>query len=249
MTAADFKQAFPLYDVAMTSKNWKRSAAQSDNSRGRTWLFNFENPSTQEVLISLDYLNSKMIPEGCHKADVFYNIIVMDHLGNVLEKKGVSNKLAYGMVHFPKLKAGAYTVKVVNWHDTSSRADFLLSAYAADKDVGIDAASSFLIKDLNSANSHDIVAQNSKDGSVTGRSYLNNKTQDLTIELKKSSEKKPFDAQIKIMFQAEGQIPWETIKSNYEWQPLAKGAPLRQANSKKAKTSARMQVNKNGGAQ
>lgn len=36
MTMGDFKRAFPLYNVAMTSKNWKRSITQSDSSRGRT---------------------------------------------------------------------------------------------------------------------------------------------------------------------------------------------------------------------
>lgn len=166
-------------------------------------------------------MNNRLIPDGCHKADVFYNLYVLDQQGNVVEKAGVSNKLAYGMVRLPKLKPGSYTVKVVNWRDASTRADFLLTAYAADQDVQIDEASDFLLKDLNAASPTDVLAQSS--GSVQGFSYLNNKTNDLTISLKKSASTAPFDAEVKVLFQTEGALPWDAIKSNYEWQSLAKG--------------------------
>lgn len=101
----------------MTSKQWQTSSIESDNSRGKSWTFNFENKVEQELVLTLDYINNKMIPAGCYKPNYQFNIMVIDKLGQVMKKEAVSTELSYGMVHFPKLKPGAYTIKVVNFGD------------------------------------------------------------------------------------------------------------------------------------
>lgn len=227
MAVGDFQRAFPKYQVAMTSKNWKRSFTPSDGSRGRSWLFNFENPTDQEVVISLDTLNNKMVPDGCHKSDTFYNLQVSDSSAKVLERKVLSDKLSFGMIHLPHLKKGKYTVRVLNGRDASTRADFLLTAYASDSEVQIEEASTYLLKDLDSARSSDVKEETSKDGSVGGKAFLNRKTKELTISMKKSSDKSPFFAKIKILIESlDKDFPWQKVRSNYGWQSMAKVEPV-----------------------
>jgi hypothetical protein len=37
-----------------------------------------------------------MIPDGCHKPNVFYNIYLRDQKGTVISEKAISNKLSFG---------------------------------------------------------------------------------------------------------------------------------------------------------
>jgi hypothetical protein len=41
-------------------------------------------------------MNSKMIPEGCHKPNVFYNMYLRDENGTIIAEKAISNKLSFG---------------------------------------------------------------------------------------------------------------------------------------------------------
>ena len=50
--------------------------------------------------------------------------MVVDQQGQVIKKEAISTKMGYGVVHFEKLKQGSYTIKVVNFGDTSSKGDF-----------------------------------------------------------------------------------------------------------------------------
>ena len=115
---------FPVYNVAMTAKSWSKTSIESDNSRGKSWNFNFDIGAAQELVLTLDYLNSKMIPTGCYKPNLKYNLMVVDQQGQVIKKEAISTKMGYGVVHFEKLKQGSYTIKVVNFGDTSSKGDF-----------------------------------------------------------------------------------------------------------------------------
>jgi hypothetical protein len=117
---------FPLYNVAMTTKLWHKSSTESDNSRGKSWKFDFDNTVEQELILTMDYINDKMYPTGCYKPNYQYNILVIDKQGQVIKKEAVSTKLSYGMVHFSKLKPGAYTIKVMNFGDAAIKGDFVL---------------------------------------------------------------------------------------------------------------------------
>lgn len=129
----------------------------------------------------MDYINDKMYPSGCYKPNYQYNILVIDKLGQVVKKEAVSTKLSYGMVHFSKLKPGAYSIKVMNFGDAAIKGDFVLSAYAGSKEVKIDYSNSYLMKDLEHAKTKDLVNQTYHHDKVTSKSFFDPKTGDLTI--------------------------------------------------------------------
>lgn len=206
----------------MTAKSWSKTSIESDNSRGKTWNFNFDNGVAQELVLTLDYLNSKMIPTGCYKPNLKYNIMIIDKTGQVIKKEAISTKMGYGLVHFEKLKPGSYTIKVVNFGDTSSKGDFQISAYAESNPVSIEYSNSYLLKDIEKASEKDVVSEKYDHGKVKSQSFFNKKTGDLTISFKKEDDAKPFDARFQFAFESEDVTPWDRIRSNYEWQTYSR---------------------------
>lgn len=77
-------------------------------------------------------MNSKMIPEGCHKPNVFYNMYLRDENGTVIAEKAISNKLSFGQIQFKNytLAKGDYSLKIINWKDVSESSDFVITTYA-----------------------------------------------------------------------------------------------------------------------
>lgn len=79
-----------------------------------------------------------MIPSGCYKPDFRFNVAVFDHNGHLIKKDKVSPKIAYGALHFDKLRKGQYFIKVTNSGDSLEKSDFMLSLFAESQQAEIE---------------------------------------------------------------------------------------------------------------
>jgi len=145
--------------------------------------FYIQNPKDQQVIIALDYLSPRMIPNACPQPAVHYNIYLADQDGNNLDAAGISTQAAYGHINIDELAKGDYRLKVINWGDSGSRTDYTLTSYASVQGAKIVDQASQLEKDLEEAGEK---GKQVKKGDVDGVIYYDKEDQIVSIRVTKT---------------------------------------------------------------
>lgn len=139
MPLSHFKQAIGHFQVAMYDEKWKQSSIKERGPNSGIWSYAVTNPEDQQVVLSLEYMNPKMVPALCQgEQQKNYDVYVHDSEGALVKQFNVSPQNAYGQVTFDKLKAGQYTIKVRNdskMAQKDSKVNFDVRAYSNEKEV------------------------------------------------------------------------------------------------------------------
>ena len=90
----------------------------------------FETPEDQDVIITLDYQNSRQIAYGCKMPELFYNLYIIAGNKLVMPAKAINKQIAHSMLKFKAKKGTKYIILVANWKDTTVESNFNLSSYA-----------------------------------------------------------------------------------------------------------------------
>jgi len=167
----------------MYSEKWKKESLAQEGQSGKSMDFYLQNPKDQQVIISLDYLNPRMIPNACPQPSVHYNLYLSDQDGKNLDAAGISRQAAYGHINIDELAKGDYRVKVVNWGETAGRTDYTLTSYASDQGAKILDSASQLTKELDEAGDK---GKQIKERDLEGVIYYDKEDQIVSIRVTKT---------------------------------------------------------------
>ena len=119
----------------MYDKNWKSETVQGPGTPGSDFVYFFNNPQEQEVVLAFDQDGPNMKPHSCAPWNSNYNLLLYSIDDKLIQQIGVPTNLNYEALHFKFLPRGSYKLKVKNFEHTERPGDFAVSTYARDEAI------------------------------------------------------------------------------------------------------------------
>lgn len=69
----------------MWNDKYQKDVYYQEGHHGKRFDLMVKNPRPQQLIISMDYLNPRMIPDGCEEPEVHFNILLLDLTGQKIE--------------------------------------------------------------------------------------------------------------------------------------------------------------------
>lgn len=124
----DFKIAFTNYAIL---EYWDWNVAEQEvKGAGKSFKASLTSDVDQEVILTLDYENSRHVGPGCAMPNLNYNIYV-----NGGEPQAVGG--GYGQIKVQATAGTPVGLEIINWGDAAYEGDFFLHTYAEKSKVPI----------------------------------------------------------------------------------------------------------------